>query len=206
MYSFLENISKLVLGEIQQNNFNKIQQNDNNGIDNYFEIVVNKTASLFSLACFVGSTVGSNNSEYSSLLKQFGQSIGIAYQIIDDLRDFAFTPEISGEKNFQDIKYGIKTLPLIFATNFSHNGEREKLNSFFNSKNDFSKKERVEIINILKNTNSIDKSLQEAKSYLSNATIILNQLPENKYSSLLSEFVLYLNDICDGVVDDILDI
>ena len=206
MYSFLENISKLVLGEIQQNNFNEIQQNGNNCIEKYFEIVENKTASLFSLACFVGSTIGSNNSDYSSLLKQFGQNIGIAYQIIDDLRDFASTPDISGEKKFQDIKYGIKTLPIIFATKFSHNGEMEKLTSFFNSKKDFSKKDKFEIINILKKTGSVDKSLQEAKSYLSNADTILNQLPENKYSTLLSKFVLYLNDSCDMVVDDILNI
>ena len=69
LYSYLENISKLILGEVQQNNFNESSLKFKNGIEMYFEIVENKTASLFSLACFVGSTIGSNNSKQTELLK-----------------------------------------------------------------------------------------------------------------------------------------
>jgi geranylgeranyl pyrophosphate synthase len=206
LYSYLENICKLILGEVQQNNFNESSQRYKNGIEKYLEIVENKTASLFSLACFVGSTIGSNNSKHSDLLKQFGHNIGIAYQIIDDIRDFAFTKEISGEKNFQDIRLGIKTLPIIFAFQFSQNGESEKLSTYFNSKKELSKKEKIEISDILISTKSIEKSFQNVQSYISNARTILNQLPENEYSNLLSEFVGYLYESSEKVVDDILTI
>jgi len=204
LYSFLDGISKLVLGEIQQNNFNENLEESKDGIDSYFEIIENKTASLFSLACFVGSTIGSNNSEYSGLLKSYGHNIGMAYQIIDDLRDFSFTSEISGEKNFQDIKFGIKTLPTIFANRFSHNGEFERLNNAFNSKKDLSENDKLEIIDILQKTGSIEKSLVEVSSYITEAKNILNQLPDNKYSLLLTEFANYLSDVCNTVVDDIM--
>lgn len=201
LYSFLENISKLILGEVQQNNFNSSQHNKQKEIESYFEIVENKTASLFSLACFIGSTMG--NSKQAESLKQFGHHIGIAYQIIDDLRDYAFSKEVSGEKNFQDIKFGIKTLPIIFANHFSHNGEHEKLNNSFNSQKELSEKDKLEIIDILQKSGSIKNCLGEAKSHLVKARIILYQLPENKYSFLLSEFLNYLSEISDKVVEDI---
>jgi len=204
MYSFLDSISKLVLGEVQQNNFNENLSGNKNGIENYFEIVENKTASLFSLACFVGSKIGKNNSEQTELLEQFGHNIGIAYQIIDDLRDFALAKEISGEKNFQDIKYGIKSLPIIFANHFSHNGEQEKLLNHFNSKKELSKNDKIEIIEILKKTGSIEHTIGEAKTHIAKARIILYKLPENKYTILLSDFISYLSDTCDKVVDDII--
>jgi len=206
MFSFLDGISKLVLGEVQQNNFNEDLLNNKNGIENYFEIVQNKTASLFSLACFVGSTMSGNKPENTKLLENFGYNIGIAYQIIDDLRDFAFAKEISGEKNFQDIKFGIKTLPIIFANQFSHNGEQEKLDSYFNSKKELSLNEKYEIIDILKETGSIEHSIKEAKKYIANARKISSELSENKYSILLSDFVSYLSDTCDKVVNDIMSI
>lgn len=206
MYAFLDSISKLVLGEVQQNNFNESKENDKDVIESYFEIVENKTASLFSLACYVGAKIGDNNSEYSVSLKQFGHHVGIAYQIIDDLRDFASTREVAGENNFQDIKYGIKTLPLIFANKFAFNGEHAKLASVFNSKKDVSEKDKFEIIEILEKSGSITNCLGEAKSHLVKARIILYELPENRYSILLLEMVDYLSKIADGVVIDILNL
>lgn len=204
LYSFLENICKLVLGEVQQNNFNESSQGYKNGIEKYFEIVENKTASLFSLACFVGSTIGSNNTKESDLLKQFGHNIGVAYQILDDLRDFALTKEISGEQNFQDIRFGIKTLPIILAFQFSQNGESEKLSTFFKSKKEFTTKEKEEITSILNSTKSIEKSFQKVQYYLNSSREILDQLPGNEYSVMLSELVNYFDDCASKVADDIL--
>lgn len=203
LQAFLENISKLVLGEIQQNNFNDNLEKDGDGIKNYFEIVENKTASLFSLACFVGSKIGSPNFANSEMLKQFGQHIGIAYQIIDDLRDFAFSKEIAGENNFQDIKYGIKTLPIIYASKFAHNGEQEKLNTCFNSKKEITENDKLEIIDILEKSGSIQNCIGEAKANIVKARLILYELPRNEYSVLLEEMISYLSDIGDSVVADI---
>ena len=99
--------------------------------------------------------------------------------------------------------FGIKTLPLIFANKFSHNGEQEKLNKRFNCKKEISENDKFEIIDILEKTGSIQKSLGEAKAHIVKARIILYALPENKYSILLSELVGYLSEIGDTVVDDI---
>jgi octaprenyl-diphosphate synthase len=206
LYSFLESITKLVLGEVQQNNLNNNKNKNKNEIDSYFEIVENKTASLFSLACFVGSTIGNKNFEHTSLLNEFGHHVGIAYQIIDDLRDFAITKETCGEKNFQDLIFGVKTLPIIYATNSSLNGEQLKLTNSFNSGKELSLSDKHEILDILINSNSIQNSLGEAKTHIVKARIILGQLQKNKYSILLTEFVNYLSEICDNVVSDIMSV
>ncbi|MCX6249055.1 MAG: polyprenyl synthetase family protein [Bacteroidetes bacterium] len=204
LYSMLDSISKLVLGEVQQNNFNEHTHSYKNGVDKYFEIVENKTASLFSLSCFVGSSIGSRDTKYTEILKQLGHNIGIAYQIIDDIRDFAPTKEISGEKNFQDIRFGIKTLPIIYAFQFSQNGESERLAGYFNSRKDLSKKEKNEITLILTGTQSIERSFRKVQFYISNARQILSQLPENQYSIMLSEMVSYLSESSERAVSDII--
>jgi heptaprenyl diphosphate synthase len=203
LYAFLDNISKLVLGEVQQNNLNEGLQNIDNEINSYFEIVENKTASLFSLACYLGSKVGSDDARNSEQLKKFGHHVGIAYQIIDDLRDFAFTKEIAGENNFQDMMYGIKTLPLIFANKLSHNGEKEKLATSFNSNKEISEVDKLEIIDILKETGSIQNCRDEAMFHILRAREIMSELPENKYSILLLELVSYISEIGESVVNDI---
>jgi heptaprenyl diphosphate synthase len=203
MYSFLESISKLVLGEIQQNNFNTDIEGTEDEIRNYFEIVENKTASLFSLACSVGSKIGGNKLDLSESLSQFGHHIGIAYQIIDDLRDFAFSKQIAGEKNFQDIIFGIKTLPVIIAKKVSQNGLQEKLLNRFNCRKEISEHDKLEIIYILEKSGSIQTCLSEAKENLEKARKILRGLPINEYSVLLEELISYLSEIGDSVIEDI---
>lgn len=205
MLAFLDGISKLVLGEVQQNNFNNSLYKNVDEVESYFEIVENKTASLFSMACFVGSKIGSNNTDHADLFEQFGRHVGIAYQIIDDLRDFAFTKDVAGENNFQDIKFGIKTLPIIFAIKFSHNGELEKLEKCFNSKKDISYSDKLEIIEILEKSESIKNCMGEAKTHIAKALILLLKLPKNEYSELLSDLLNYLSGIVDLVVGDILN-
>jgi geranylgeranyl pyrophosphate synthase len=203
MLAYLDGISKLVLGEVQQNNFNNNLNKNIDEVESYFEIVDNKTASLFSLACLVGSKIGSNNTDHADLFEQFGRHVGIAYQIIDDLRDFAFTKDVAGENNFQDIKFGIKTLPIIFADKFSYNGEHKKLEKCFNSKKEISPSDKLEIIEILEKSDSIKNCIGEAKTHIVKASIILHKLPQNQYSVLLSDLLSYLSDIGDSVVEDI---
>jgi geranylgeranyl pyrophosphate synthase len=203
MYSFLESISKLVLGEIQQNNFNSIIEGTEEEIKTYFEIVENKTASLFSLACSVGSKIGGNELGLTESLNQVGQHIGIAYQIIDDLRDFAFSRQIAGEKNFQDIIFGIKTLPVILAKKVSQNGLQEKLLNRFNCRKEISEPDKLEISYILEKSGSFQTCLGEAKENFEKARAILNNLPMNEYSVLLQELIDYLSEIGDSVINDI---
>ncbi|MFN5182054.1 MAG: polyprenyl synthetase family protein [Bacteroidota bacterium] len=206
MFSFLDSISKLVLGEVQQNNFNYDISEEKDGIKNYFQIVENKTASLFSLACSVGSTIGDKDSENIEKFKEFGRNIGISYQIIDDLRDYAFDKAIAGEKNFQDIIYGIKTLPLIHAGNNASAEEQEILNKVYNSKKEVPEADKLEVLDILIRNGSIEHAYNEAKSHFDKAREILSQLPNNKFSNLISEMLENFSSHGERVVEHVISV
>lgn len=203
LMSFLEGISKLVLGEVQQNNLNNNQIKGKSEIDCYFEIIENKTASLFSLATLVGSSIGNKASEQTMLLSNLGKQIGIVYQIIDDLRDFSVDVKISGEKSFQDITYGVKTLPYILALNSSLNGELDVLKNFFNTRREPTLTERQNIIDILINSESIQNSLTMAEAHIEQARNILGQLTQNRYLTLMAELVDYLSTLSHRITMDI---
>lgn len=206
LYAYLDGISRLVLGEIQQNNYDQETAGGKSNLDLYYEIIDNKTASLFSLACFVGATIGSSDKNNSAMLKSFGHNIGMAYQIIDDLRDFSMNSKIAGEKNFQDVKYGIRTLPMILAAGRCSNGEMAPLERKFNCKKELSPREKKEIIELLDRTGGIEGSAEAAEKYLSAAREIAAGLDRNPFSELLTDFTTYLTEVRNQVVDGFLQI
>ena len=83
--------------------------------DIYFEIIRNKTASLLSSACAVGAYSTSKDETITDKMKLFGEKVGIAFQIKDDLFDYG--KEDIGKPTGNDIKEKKLTLPLIYTLN-----------------------------------------------------------------------------------------
>src|SRR4029078_10188301 len=83
--------------------------------DIYFEIIRNKTASLLSSACAVGAWSTSKDEQIANKMKLFGEKVGIAFQIKDDLFDYG--KENIGKPTGNDIKEKKLTLPLIYTLN-----------------------------------------------------------------------------------------
>jgi octaprenyl-diphosphate synthase len=81
----------------------------------YFRIVENKTASLFAWAARSGATVGGASAEASTALGEFGERIGVAFQLVDDVLDYAGDPAATGKLVLADLVEGKLTLPLIRA-------------------------------------------------------------------------------------------
>jgi octaprenyl-diphosphate synthase len=80
----------------------------------YFRIAEGKTASLFSFALFAGARAGGLGAPASSALEAYGRDLGVAFQIMDDVRDFA-PSEVSDKTVFADLREGKITYPLIIA-------------------------------------------------------------------------------------------
>ena len=99
--------------------------------DIYFEIIRSKTASLLSSACAVGAWSTSKDEAITEKMKLFGEKVGIAFQIKDDLFDYG--KEDIGKPTGNDIKEKKLTLPLIYTFN---NIERvkKKRNDLYNQK------------------------------------------------------------------------
>ncbi|MFH2049856.1 MAG: polyprenyl synthetase family protein [bacterium] len=103
---------RVSVGELRQ-----IEETGNYSLseEEYLTIIADKTASLFNVSCEVGPILGNSGKRERQKFAQFGEKIGIAFQIADDLLDFTGDPAITGKEPGNDVITGKVTLPLIYA-------------------------------------------------------------------------------------------
>jgi octaprenyl-diphosphate synthase len=110
----LGTMQALIAGEVAQL---KARGRDDLGIDGYLEIARGKTASLFACACRLGARAGSAPDEVVEAAGRFGDRVGIAFQIVDDVLDLEGVPHEVGKRLGHDLAEGKTTLPLALALN-----------------------------------------------------------------------------------------
>ncbi len=93
--------------------------------EKYLEIIASKTAALFTAACQVGAIITDENQEKEGALRDFGQSLGVAFQIVDDALDYSSKEEQLGKTIGDDFREGKVTLPVILAYAQGTEEERE---------------------------------------------------------------------------------
>ncbi|MFD1292225.1 polyprenyl synthetase family protein [Lutibacter holmesii] len=155
----------------------------------YFEIIRQKTATLIAACCGIGAaSVGSEKDEIEKM-RTFGELIGIAFQIKDDL--FDYTDAKIGKPTGIDIKEQKMTLPLIYALNNASKKERKWL---LNSVKKYNKnKKRVkEVIAFVKEKGGIEYTTSKMKEYQGKALEILNTYPDSEYKDSLLTMVNYV--------------
>ncbi len=89
----------------------------------YLRIIADKTASLFNASCLVGPILTSQTDDARDRFGKFGESVGVSFQIADDLLDFVGDSSVTGKEPGNDLMTGKVTLPLIYAL---HNGPRDR--------------------------------------------------------------------------------
>ncbi|MDC7994408.1 polyprenyl synthetase family protein [Altibacter sp. HG106] len=159
--------------------------------DVYFEIIRQKTATLIAACCAMGAQSVDAPAEEVEKMRLFGEKIGIAFQIKDDLFDYG-TAKI-GKPTGIDIKEQKMTLPLIYAlNNCSESEKRWVINSVKNHNTD--KKRVNEVIQFVKDAGGLDYAVQKMKSYRDEALAILQSYPESPYRASLIIMVNYVID------------
>lgn len=161
-------------------------------IDNYFNIINKKTASLFASSMMCGAQSVSQNENYHQKLKQLGTSIGMAFQIKDDIFDYQ-KKQIIGKPVGNDIKDKKFTLPLILALKNSGETEKKKIIRLIN-RNENSVSKYNEIVQFVNNNNGIIDSEKHLNDYKTKALDILNFFPDNEVRKSLEYFVNFLID------------
>jgi octaprenyl-diphosphate synthase len=122
----------------------------------YFEIIRNKTASLLASACAAGAWTTSGSHEVSDTMRAFGEKVGIAFQIKDDLFDYA--AQDVGKPTGNDIKEKKLTLPLIYTLNNVDKKTRKEL--IYIIKNENTRKSKVaHVIDVVTQTGGIDYTI-----------------------------------------------
>jgi geranylgeranyl diphosphate synthase, type I len=105
-------------------------------IDEYLDMVKKKTASLFEVSCALGVLSSTDTSKDDvETLSKFGNGIGIAFQLIDDLIGIAGDPKLTGKAVGNDIREGKKTFPIILAIRAASNDQKDKIMKVYGLKN-----------------------------------------------------------------------
>ena len=157
----------------------------------YYDIIRNKTASLLASACAAGAWSTSNNETIAERMRLFGEKTGMAFQIKDDLFDYA--SENIGKPTGNDIKEKKLTLPLIYTLNKVDKETRRKIIYIVKNKNNDQKKVKW-VIGKVEEAGGIDYAIDKMNDYKKEALDILHQFPENAVRQGLEDLVLYVTD------------
>ena len=131
--------------------------------NSYFNMIKDKTASLFSASCELSARASSNKEEDYCNFKNFGENFGIAYQIKDDLNDIIGNAKLLGKPANLDLKRNMLTLPYIHCINEL---EPNQKSNFLIHINNYSKKNKYkEIRGLLNESKSIEYSFDKINQY-----------------------------------------
>jgi len=157
--------------------------------DIYFEIIRQKTATLLAACCAMGAQSVSDDKEAVEQMRVFGELLGMAFQIKDDLFDYGEAK--IGKPTGIDIKEQKMTLPLIYTLNNVSLKERKWLIHSVKKYNT-DKKRVKEVIQMVKDSGGLDYAQNRMESYRTEALDILMTFPKNAYRDSLELMVNYV--------------
>ena len=156
----------------------------------YFEIIRKKTATLISACCAAGASSSETSRKNISQMKIFGEKVGIAFQIKDDLFDYTQSPLI-GKPTGLDIREKKMTLPLIYTLNQVNKQEKSFIINTI--KNDSKNSKKVEqIINLVKENKGLEFAENKMNEYYSESIKILEKFNDNEAKDSLKKLVEFV--------------
>lgn len=157
--------------------------------DGYFEIIRKKTATLISCCSACGAKSVGMSDDIVKNMQHFGELLGIAFQIKDDLLDYQVN-SLTGKPAGNDIKEKKLTLPLIHALEMADTAEKKRILRLFNNA-DISAKKFHEVLDFINRNNGIAYAEEKMNEYASLALNELNQFSNIEIRESLHEFVNY---------------
>ncbi len=157
----------------------------------YFDIIRQKTASLIASACSAGAASVSKDPKVIDQFKLFGEKIGIAFQIRDDLFDFG-TDDV-GKPLGIDIKEKKMTLPLIYALNNATRSDRRRIINLVKRHSDNPEKVK-EVIAFVHASDGLEYAKKAMYQYRSEAFELLHQFPNSEARQSLEDLVVFVTD------------
>jgi len=157
----------------------------------YFEIIRNKTASLLSSACAAGAWSTSQDKAVCEKMGLFGEKIGIAFQIKDDLFDYG-TDDI-GKPTGNDIKEKKLTLPLIYTLNNIDKTQKRELIYILKNENKNPEKVKVVIDAVVK-AGGMKYAIEQMNKYRDEALSILHEFPTSEVRDGMEKLVNYITE------------
>jgi len=159
--------------------------------EEYFDIIKNKTASLFSAACEVGAILGKVNQEKRAALRDFGYNLGMAFQLTDDVLDYVSFDAVLGKRVGTDLKEGKVTLPLIHALKSSAEKEKTYINEVLNNAK-VTAKDFARVSKIINKYDGVEYTVNTTRQFIENAKLNLNSFRPSAYKESLITLADYI--------------
>ncbi|WP_111308168.1 polyprenyl synthetase family protein [Confluentibacter sediminis] len=159
--------------------------------DIYYEIIRQKTATLIAACCSLGAASVKPESNHVEDMRKFGELIGMAFQIKDDLFDYGNTQ--IGKPTGIDIKEQKMTLPLIYVLNRVSKEDKKWLINSIKNHNKNSKRVK-EVISFVKNNGGLDYAIDKMNQFQEEALKLLDNFPDSEYKKSLILMVNYVID------------
>ena len=156
----------------------------------YFDVLKRKTAYLFSASCEIGAILGEASDEQQTALREYGLSLGTAFQLIDDLLDFTSSEDTLGKAAGADLLGGKVTLPLIYLREAEPKALEMVQTVLREGRYDSITQQ--ELREALDGTGALDRARARADEYAENARAALDALPESEYSDSLRSLPTYI--------------
>lgn len=167
-------VKRMSEGELVQINKTRKLNNDE---ETYFRIISDKTASLISTCCEIGARASTDDIDKINAIKSFGENLGMAFQIRDDILDYVGTTKLFGKPLGGDIKEKKLTLPLIHALSRADGSESKKILTLI--KNGGTKLDLNYIIDFVKKYDGISYAENVSKNFAQNAIDNLSLFDES---------------------------
>ena len=160
--------------------------------EEYLKIISFKTGKLIAASCTLGAHLGTKDQQQTDALTTYGQQIGTAFQIVDDLLDFVEDPEKLGKNAFGDLREGKLTYPIIHTRKVCNDNEKQTLEKVLNPDTD--ETEAISFVEFLFQRYDVEKHcLKIAQGYANRAKAALSPVP-------LSDARFALENLSDYVV------
>ena len=180
-----ETTNTIAEGEVQQ-----LLNMGDPGVDRqrYMQVIENKTAKLFEAACMLGGIISGQSPEIETALAVYGNQLGAAFQIADDVLDYTGDADTMGKNAGDDLAEGKPTLPLIIAREECTDEERVLLDSAIT---DGGVEDMSPILSIIEKTDSLNSAMAVAMQKATAARQAIGALPDSPWRSALETLADY---------------
>ncbi|MGB8658558.1 MAG: polyprenyl synthetase family protein [Candidatus Zixiibacteriota bacterium] len=189
--ALLSTISKATVN-LSVGEMSEAQETHNFDLDEktYLEIISAKTASLFTASCEAGAVAAGADRKNQKMLREYGQNLGMAFQITDDLLDWVGETEKTGKGLGTDLKEGKITLPLIHTLKECDPSTRKKIIRLL--ENDFNQKGFTLILSLMKGNGGVDYARKKAGAFGRKALTCVSEFTDSEHKRALQDLISFV--------------
>jgi octaprenyl-diphosphate synthase len=191
-FAFLKATSKAVQ-RMSEGELLQMQKSRQLNIDEetYFKIIGDKTASLISTCCEIGARSATHDEKSIEHMTRFGELVGLAFQIRDDLLDYVSRTNLIGKPYANDLKEKKITLPLIHALRSASKKESSAILGMI-KKGNLQAGDIFHIMTFVRDQGGIDYAQSKSKELIKEAVALLAIFPDSPYKSALNDFAHFV--------------